>query len=205
MYPSILNFGYDPDARRLAQRMADLFANAKVDAHAWTSPQDAANYLASKSHMGATPITKLVMIGLDYAGDAAATAVAKRMPRNDQQWNALLNQAKKTAARLLNDSGSTPGQLVAAPGTGFFADDLYTNGPQNAFMLDPEQKSNYIQYAAQREGPPKVWFAKDAQIYGLGCGTSYFWAPDWASVLRQDANVYGTTRVLGYSGGAFLL
>ena len=55
---------------------------------------------------------------------------------------------------------------------------------------------NNYETAVQKKGPPRCWFTKNSNVYGLGCKTED-WANDWANqVLRQGATAHGTTEWL---------
>jgi hypothetical protein len=145
-------------------------------AHVWTSAQDAVRYLAQASHEGAKPITELVMAGLDFPGHAQADIYPNQLSPKQQR-------------QIRRATGASPGQLIGGPGTAFGGQDL--SGPPYSYSTF----SNDWDYASKKNGPPRVWFAKNANVYGIGCGTTYFWATNWADMMRQNVTVHGTAQV----------
>ena len=146
-------------------------------------PATPSKYLAGASQEGAKPITELVMAGLDFAGHAQADIQSGGLGRS--QVREILREEHQAQV----DTASSRGQLVGGWGTGFGAQDM--SGPPYSLST----YSNDWDYASRRNGPPRVWFAKNAKIYGIGCGTAVRLGTGWASIMRQGVTVYGTTEV----------
>ena len=71
-------------------------------------------------------------------------------------------------------------------GRRFKAVDLFKVATQS------NNSTNTFASAALRIGPPKCWFTRSSNIFGLGCNTST-WAQDWADlILRRGSTAHGT-------------
>ena len=57
-------------------------------------------------------------------------------------------------------------------------------------------KTNAYNRASKKKGPPRCWFSKQANLYGLAC-YSEMWAQNMAShVLRKGAAAWGTKELV---------
>ena len=67
-----------------------------------------------------------------------------------------------------------------------------------------DNSTNTFETASQRQGPPRCWFTRDAQVWVLGCDTVAF-AQDFANLnLRSGATAYGVATHVeaNFQGGS---
>jgi hypothetical protein len=72
----------------------------------------------------------------------------------------------------------------------FSADDLFK------VATEKNNRNNTFKSAYQQIGPPRCWFTRNADVYGIGCHTTSF-ARDWAArILRTSAHAHGISHFL---------
>lgn len=120
--------------------------------------------------------------------------------RPDLRW-----QSGRTAASRIRDAssqGRTPLELLIVVGHGARGgNQLGTRqgtrlfSADNVFEIATESNNaqNTLSSAKRKIGPPKCWFTKQSNVYGVGCYTSQRWTNDWASrIVRSGGTVWGT-------------
>ena len=128
--------------------------------------------------------------------------------RNDRRggslstWNSGIHAARIVRARSAQGKFPIRWMTVGAHSGGGvdlgnrFGTKLFR--AQHIFEVADEKdnSTNTLEHARRRIGPPRCWFTRDADIYGLGCHTDV-WARDWAArILRTPATAHGTVHFL---------